>query len=613
MPDAAYIAVNRHLTVQAVRALRDLGCGGAVCLASGFLEAEAEDPDGAGLQMQLLEAAGDMSFIGPNCYGFLNYLDGAALWPDQQGGVRNATGVAIISQSSNMALNVSMQKRGLPLAYLGTVGNQAQVGLSTLGSAMLSDERVTALGLHIEGIDDIRGFENLAQVARVLGKPIVALKVGRSQRAREATVSHTASLAGSDAGSSALFERLGIARVDSLPVFLEALKLLHVCGPLASNRIASMSCSGGEASLMADTVLANELEFPRLDDAQHESLRKVLGPMVALSNPLDYHTYIWAKVDKIGETFSAMMKGDLALGIVVNDYPRQDRCNASDWDHVVTGMLRAREENGKPMAMVSSLHECMPETEALRLVGMGIAPMSGLDECLAAVEAAAWLGCDRAAPQTILHPGLDRQAQMISEFEAKVELAGFGLSVPAGRKVETPEAAAQAARELGGPLVLKGLGHSHKTEVGAVKVGLAPSDVLRAAQGMGGSEFLVEEMITGTTVELLVGAVRDPVHGVVLTLGAGGQLTELLADCASLLVPASREDVEVCLKGLRCSKLIDGYRGAEPANQRAIIDAVMSIQDYVIAQVDRLEEIEVNPLIATPERAVAVDVLLRRS
>ena len=174
-PDVAYIAVNRELTIAAVEALRDLGAGGAVCYASGFGEL---DDVGKGLQEALLVAAGDMPIIGPNCYGLINYVDGVLLWPDQQGGVRldaEGKGAAIIAQSSNIAINFSMAQRGLPISYLATVGNQAKVGLSEMAMALLEDPRVSALGLHIEGFDDISTMEKLGIRARELRKPIVVL------------------------------------------------------------------------------------------------------------------------------------------------------------------------------------------------------------------------------------------------------------------------------------------------------------------------------------------------------------------------------------------------------------------------------------------------------
>ncbi len=241
-PDAAFIGVNRQRTIAIVEALSCRNAGGAICYASGFLEADAE---GAGLQAALIDAAGDMPVIGPNCYGFLNYASGVALWPDQHGGRKLAsgeTGVAIITQSSNIAINMTMQKRGLPVAYVLTAGNQAQTGLSEIANALLDDPRVTALGLHIEGFDSVAGFEGVAAKARALKKPIVALKVGRSEKARQAAYTHTASMAGSDMAVDAFLTRIGIARVQSIPSFLEALKLLYIIGPLEGAAISSMSC-----------------------------------------------------------------------------------------------------------------------------------------------------------------------------------------------------------------------------------------------------------------------------------------------------------------------------------------------------------------------------------
>ncbi len=256
-PDATFIGVNRNLTIEMVTALRERGAGAAICFASGFRETGHYDPEGEALQKALIEAAGSMPILGPNCYGLINYADGALLWPDQHGGQRlapGARGAAIITQSSNIACNLTMQKRGLPVAFLMTAGNQAQTGLSEMALGLIEDERVSCLGLHIEGFDSAAGFERLAARARELKKPIVAMKVGRSEQARAGAVSHTASLAGSDTASDAFLRRLGIARVHSIPSFLETLKLLHAGGPLIGYTLSSMSCSGGEASVMADTA-----------------------------------------------------------------------------------------------------------------------------------------------------------------------------------------------------------------------------------------------------------------------------------------------------------------------------------------------------------------------
>ncbi len=611
VPDAVFVGVNRHVTVETVALLARMGSGGAICFASGFAEAERELPDGPGLQADLVAAAGDMPILGPNCYGLLNALDGAVLWPDQHGLVPVDSGVAFVLQSSNIACNISMQARGLPIAYILTAGNQAQTDLARMGRGLLADPRVTALGLHIEGISDLRGLEALAAEARTLGKSIVALKVGASEQARAATVSHTASVAGSDAGGRALLARLGIAQARTLSDMLETLKILHAGGPLASHRIASMSCSGGEASLMADLALQTRLEFPVLDPGQRTALAEALGPKVALANPLDYHTYIWGDADATTRCFSAMMQGDLAMSCAVLDFPRPDRCDGTDWHKVVTAAAAAQAAVGQRMALLASIAETMPEAVADAAMAQGIVPLCGMGEALAAMDLAAWLGEAREVPEPVLLPGQPVGARVLSEADAKARLAQVGVRVPRAIRAQGAHEAGEAAETVGFPVVLKGEGIAHKTEAGAVVLNLADAEsVEAAARGMGAESFLVEEMVTGGLAELLVGVVRDPAHGFVLTVGAGGTLTEILRDSESMLVPSPREAVRTALDRLKIAPLLAGYRGAAAVNMEAVIDAVMAVQAFVSAEASRLVEVEINPLICTGTEAIAADALI---
>jgi len=610
-PDATFIGVNRMTTIDVVQQLSDRGAGGAVCFASGFLEAQAEDAEGADLQNRLLKAAGEMPILGPNCYGLINYLDGALLWPDQHGGQRCSSGVAIITQSSNIAINLTMQQRGLPLAYIVTAGNQAQADISHIGIALLEDDRVTALGLHIEGIKDLRAFEALAARARALGKPIVALKVGKSDQARAATVSHTASVAGGDSGAAALLARLGIARVDDLPTFLETLKLLHVAGWLPSNRIASISCSGGEASLAADTAHGRDIIFPPLNPRQSENLRASLGPMVALANPLDYHTYIWRDVDAMTRAFAAMMDPSLAMTLLIVDFPRPDRCSATDWDCAIEATVAARQQTGANVGMVATLPELLPEDVAARLMQAGVVPFCGLSEAIKACEAAGRPAASSTEP--LLLPTPTVEPNLIPEAEAKRRLSDYGLRIPISHRARTPGAARACAADIGYPVVLKGEGLAHKSEAGAVVLSLqSGGEVSDAANHMDARSFLVEEMITGTVAELLIGVVKDPAHGFVLTLAAGGTLTEILQDSASLLLPASNAMIEEALSSLRINTVLNGYRGKPAADRAAILRAIRAVEAYVLDHAEGLEEIEINPLICTPLDAIAADALMRR-
>lgn len=608
-PDAAFVGVNRLATIEVIRALADRNAGGAICFASGFQEAVEELSDGADLQQALLKAAGDMPILGPNCYGLVNALDGVALWPDHHGLLPVDKGVAIITQSSNIALNLTMQKRGLPIAYLVTAGNQAQTDLAQIGMALLDDPRVTALGLHIEGIQDVRKLEALAAKAHALNKPIIALKVGASEQAQTATVSHTASLAGSDAGARALLARLGIGQVSGVSVLLEALKLLHIAGALPSNRIASLSCSGGEACLIADTALAYDVDFPALNASQKSDLRAALGPKVALANPLDYHTYIWADRPAMAACFSAMMDDTLALGCVVLDFPRTDRCPAPEWDLVIDAVADAQTARGVPMAILSSLPETLPEEIALKIMARGIVPLSGFSDALEAIAVAASLNQTTSAP--VLLPGPDGSAHTLTEADAKAQLAAFGLETPRSVTAQTPFEAEDAARTLKGAVALKGTGLAHKTDAGAVRLNLTADTIAEAARTLPAPAFLIEEMIDDPAIELLVGVHRDPAHGFVLTLGAGGTLTEILADTTHLLLPCAAADITQALTRLRIAPRLSGYRNAPPADTQAIASAVLAVQDYVTAHAGTVFEVEINPLMCTPTRAIAADALIR--
>ncbi|KQZ94350.1 acyl-CoA synthetase [Mesorhizobium sp. Root157] len=627
-PDAAFVAVNRNLTIDIIGQLSRLGAGGAICFAAGFRETGNDDADGERLQQELVAAAGAMPIIGPNCYGLINYADGALLWPDQHGGKRleqGERGVAIITQSSNIACNLTMQQRGLPVAFLMTAGNQAQTGLSEMALGLIEDERVTALGLHIEGFDSVAGFERLAARARELKKPIVAMKVGRSEQARAATISHTASLAGSDAGSDAFLKRLGIARVHSIPSFLETLKLLHTVGPLPGRRLSSMSCSGGEASVMADTAEGRGVGFPALASGHKSRVKEALGPLVAVANPLDYNTFIWNDEPAMTAAFGAFVSGSFDLNMLVLDFPRNDRCSDADWWTAVSAFEAALKANDARGAIVASMLENLPEAHAMDLMKRGVVPLHGIVEAFDAAEAAAFIGAAWKRPTplavgSVRSDGMEplsttpppapmarppRKGEVgasatLDEAEAKALLREAGLAVPKGERVANADEAVAVARELGFPVALKALGVAHKSEAGAVKLNLHSEGAVRSAATALlplGSGLYVERMVQGGVAELIVGFTRDPVFGPTMTLGSGGVLVELLQDSAMLLLPASPGEIEVALRSLKLFPLLDGYRGRPKADIAVAVEAVAAIAAFVSERADGIEELDINPLI----------------
>ena len=608
-PDAVFIGINRHATVETVRLLSEMGAGGAVCFASGFAEALAEDETGGDLQAELVAAAGDMPILGPNCYGFVNALDGALLWPDQHGCSRVESGVAILTQSSNISINLTMQQRGLPIAYMVTCGNMAQSTQAQIASALIDDPRVTAVGLHIEGFKDLRDWELLAAKAHVKGVPLVAIKVGASEQAQQATISHTASLAGSDAGAQAFLDRLGIPRLTALPDLLETLKLLHCYGPLPDTKIASISCSGGEASLIADMSVGTALTFPELTTRQQTQLRGALGPMVALNNPLDYHTYVWRDEAAMTQAWSGMTGDEIAMTYSIVDYPTTD---ATDWTCTTNAALNVRNETGARFGVVASLPELMPPDVADQLMAGGVVPMMGLREALAATEAAASVRAPKGDPVCL--PGqADGAPETLSEANSKHALSAHGVPVPENRSVQGCAQISAAVADLHPPFAIKGVGLAHKSEHAAVRLKVLPDEVAQVAAEIGTQEILIEEMITGTVAELLIGVIRDPAHGFVLTLGAGGVLTEILRDTTSLLIPARPDDIRAALNTLGIAPLLAGYRGQPPANMDAILAAVQGVQSYVLENADTVSEVEINPLLCTADRAVAVDALIRKA
>ncbi|WP_027946787.1 acetate--CoA ligase family protein [Amycolatopsis taiwanensis] len=618
VPDAAFLAVPREATVKVLAELADRGAGGAVCHASGFAE---DGPTGAAWQREFVDAAGSMAVIGPNCIGVLDYLDGVALWADQHGGQRVDRGVAVITQSGNLGQNMTMQRRSLPLARMVTVGNAAVTGVAELVSAMLDDSRITAIGLHLEGIDDPVGLSHVALRALRQRVPIVVLKTGRSELGAKANLSHTSSLAGADVLCDAFFRRTGIARVDQVGAFLETLKFLHVHGALPDARIASASCSGGEAALVADLAHEYGIELPPLPEDTAGRLRTLLGERVSVANPLDYHTYIWGDLDAQRDCFREFLGAEFDTHLLVLDVPREDRCSTQAWHTTVDAVLSAHRDTGARTCVVSSLPEGLPELVRTRLLAEGIAPMQGIAECLGAVAAARRIGLAQKAADAALPldavTGTPAGTVQLNEWDGKRALAEWGVPVPPGA-LASAATTVDVARNIGFPVVVKAVSGTiaHKSEVGGVWLGLADESQVRdAVAGMAGlsEKFLVERMVQDAVAELIIGVHRDTQFGLALTIGAGGTMVELLNDVTTLLPPVRREEIGAALRSLRIWPLLEGFRGRAPGDVDAIIDTVEAVAGYARRYASTLRELDVNPLLVLPEGSgvVAADVLIR--
>src|SRR5450830_237311 len=628
-PDAVFIATNRELTLTCVAELAAKGAGGAICYASGFAEAgEAE----LALQEQLLQAAGEMALLGPNCYGLLDYLHNVALWPVAHGGKTVEKGVAVLTQSGNFAYNLSMSDRSLPVAYMASVGNQAQLGVAELMDVLLDEPRVTAIGLHLEGLKNVPGFARAAHKALEKGIPIIALKTGVSQLGAELALSHTSSLSGSDALYDSLFARLGVIRVSGPVSFVETLKAA-ACGNLpAGNRLIALACSGGDAGLIADYAERNHLALPKLDAGQRAELAQVLPSYANLVNPLDFTTAIWGDRDALEKMLETALRTPSDAALLVLDYPAQFTGERKECDLLLELYCECLERHGKTGFVASAFPELLPAHARERLHAHGVPALQGVEDGLAAwgriahyrQRREALLAGGEAALLPVCPDALVGSGRLLDEWQSKQLLRPFGLPLPEGRLCR-PEQALVEARSLGYPLVLKVVSADlpHKTEVGGVALNLKDEAALQAAletmrgnlarhaPGLAFDQVLLERMASAPLAELIVGVKREAGFGLALVIGAGGILVELLKDSCSLLLPTTDQAIHQALLGLRCAPLLTGFRGGPAVDIPALVKAIRAVADYACENAGPLLELDVNPLLVNTEGAVAVDALIR--
>ena len=637
VPDAAHIGVNREQTIEIVSSLSRVGAGGCVCYAAGFAEMGEE---GCALEQGLIDAAGDMPLIGPNTFGFLNFLDRCALWPYLFGCEPVEQGVALISQSGNIAMNLTMNLRSVNFTHVIGTGNQSVLGAGDFMDALLDDDRVSAIGMYIEGIDDIDHFSRAAVRALEKGVPIVVMKVGKTEASARQSSSHTSSLTGSDTLHDALFKRLGVIRVHSLNRMLETLKMLDFAGPLTGRNVLSLSCSGGEASIMADLADGFDLEMKPFSEQQMTDLNAQFENYVTVSNPFDYNTSIWGDGAAQQRCFTSAMSGDHDAAFLIYDHPSIDAEGVADevneWVVALDAFIEAHKRTGMPAFVISTISELLPKHMRDRLVSNGVIPLQGFEDCLCAYSAAAGYYTFRAehSVENLIPRFFDasgskhQEAFFLDEWESKNRLRQFGLATPLG-ELASPAAAAAAAERVGYPVVVKAVGESflHKSDLGAVTLRLhSAREVTKAVEKMTHSvgnhslgaaqivveNFLVERMVTGAVAELIIGINRDEQFGPALVIGAGGTLVELITDSVSLLLPTTRDTVAEAIDTLLVSKLLSGFRGSPAGDLEAAIDAILSIAEFADHYWDTLLELDVNPLMVLPEGqgAVAADALI---
>lgn len=625
-PDAVFLAIPTKPAIELIRQLRDKGAGGVVCYTAGFSEAGEK---GRAAEQALISAAGDMALLGPNCYGLINYLDHVALWPFAQGGSSPGYGCAIVTQSGMLSSDLTMSQRSVPLTHMISIGNQAVLSLEDLVDILCEDDRVRAIGLHIEGLKDVGKFARAAVKATTKGIPIVALKTGSSLIGKALANSHTGSISGEDNLYDALFQRTGVVRVYSPSQLLETLKFVCLAGLPEGHRLAGFTCSGGGATMLADHAEKIGLEFSAYSPSTAGQLKSVLPSIATVSNPLDYTTPIWGQSEKTKPVFTQALADDYNAAILVQDYPAAGLDESKHYYLAdARAFSQAAAEAGIPAAICSTLPENLDRQTRDDLIVLGVAPMQGILECLEAVAGAGqWRAMQTkivGQPPGELVAGLaSQQLRALDESESKHLLVAAGIDVPESEVCNFDDLAAAAIR-VGFPLVLKMVHQKllHKTEAAAVQLNLTSIEqVEKAAIQMAtqvqarqpealSDRYLLEAMQPPPLAELVVSIRHDTQFGLALTLGCGGLLVELVEDTATLLLPATSQEFIAMIQSLKVYRLLEGYRGQRQANLTVLTDLLNALQHWMYDNIETVGEIEINPLFVYQNRVCAVDALI---
>lgn len=627
--DLVLVLVPAEAVEDAIRQAAAAGASAAVVYASGFTET---GPEGAALQQRLTAVAKEtgVRVLGPNCQGFLYAPNGvvATFTAAADRPLTHDSGVGYVGQSGAVGGSILdlATDMGLGLAAWASTGNQADLGLVEVSAELLADPAIRVLMLYVEAADDGPAYARLAQQARDLGKHLVVLRSGRSSAGRRAAASHTGSMLGDDVAFVLTSEQHGVVLVDDIDELLSVAAVLALGTAPEGPRVAVVTTSGGAGSLAADRCEEVGLEMPELSAATQDRLRPLIPAFGALANPVDVTAQLFSR--------GAHAFGDVCR--IVADDPSVDvvavlvtMVVGEPGARLAEDLVATAEKLGKPLlvAWIAGQELTVEGRAVFRAAGL---PVFGSIGDLARCAARLAPPLHRSgAPALVPPPPLpaDRVRALLGapRVDGEELLRTIGVRQPSSVLVRTAAEAQVAAEQLAGPSVFKlHAGElAHKSDVGGVRVGVPVEsaaqvfdELLAAAASHHVPDVegvLVQELVPPGT-ELIVGATagQDGFPPVV-TVGLGGVTTELFRDLASGLAPVTPEQAWGMLRSLRAWPLLAGFRGAEPADVAAAVDAVVRISQAVAAAGDRLVELEVNPLIvATRGRgATAVDVLVR--
>lgn len=600
--DLAMVMVAAPRVLAAVQDCADAEVPVAVICTSGFAETGEE---GAALQTEVVRAAheGGVRLVGPNCIGSVGVASGqVSSFSPLFSGERTELvpgAVGFVSQSGALGYGaVSLAfERGLGLGWVVNTGNEADVSAVEVMGALTREPGCRGLLAYLETLGD---FEGLRAVA-VTGTPVAVLKAGRSDAGARAAASHTGALAAGDRVVDAALRQLGIVRVDDVDELLDVGEVMTVQHRPRGRRVAVVTTSGGSGILATDAVEAHGLEMAALSEQTLAVLDEIVPAFGSTANPVDVTAAVMSNASLFDRTLD-VIADDPGVDLIVACF-----CvlTGTDVDDVVASLARVAERSGIPVLAVRTGADHLAPQAGARMRAAGIpcypTPARAVRAAAALVQfstptasAPSAPAASPAAPAT--HPVPRAEA---GEQEMKALLSAAGLPVPAGRVAASAADAAAAVADVGGRAVFKAVvpGLLHKSDAGGVIVGVTAEEAGPAWEKVAslGGEVLVEEMVPGG-VEALVGLAPSPL-GMVLTVGVGGVLTEVLHDVALRVLPVGRDDVEAMVDETRLGALLAGVRGAAPADREALVEAVLQVCAVTHAWPQGFE-LDLNPVTA---------------
>jgi acyl-CoA synthetase (NDP forming) len=623
-PDCALLAVPNARIAPALAEAADCGIPAAAIFASAWSEPGEE----FSLQQQLQEIAQAHAMVvcGPNCMGFVSTgrrlaISGYPVNPETAAGR-----VALISHSGSVWEGFLQNQRGVTFNYIVSPGNEMVTTVADYMQFALADESTRVIGLFLETVRDPETFLAALEEAAERDIPVVALKSGRSERGARLAQAHSGALAGDNAAIDAIFDRYGVRRATSIDEMMDTLALLQSGMRPERKGLAGVLDSGGQRAHMVDLAETVGVDFAAIDAATEARLAAVLEPGLDPINPLDAWGTGNGSDDIYVESVLAL-DADPATGLTLFavDLPPTD--DEEMYYPKIAESIQGRLRN--PLAFMVHASASASSLQMDRLRELGVPVLLGTETGLRAarhvVEYAAFqrARAQLASEERVVErpPGLDalrRQletaTEALDEHASKQLLRAYGLTTTQERAVATLDDALAAAEAIGYPVALKtAAGDLHKTERGGVRLGLADADALAAAyrdfETRLGPRVLVQEMIPDGC-ELLLGLVFDAQFGPMLTIASGGIFVEVLKDFRMLPLPTTFTEVADALAGLRGAPLLNGVRGRPPADIDAIVRAALSLAALASDLADCISEVDVNPLVALPDRAVVVDALV---